>query len=247
MTMLSEAKLVVLDVETTGLSPAMGDRVIELGMIACRGATEISRSSHLINPGRPIPWDAQRVHGISDHDVSECPPFKEIAGEVGSILVDYWVVGHNVRFDTGFIAVVTRARLAHNHLDANADLAGPSVFAKEKVMHSGEVASVWSKKGATLSDKSARKEFGLTQEEIIEAINEGKLQYRENCVFGNPYFKLIRSEVETLVAENHGSNYLKKRKAKNELAQVNKELKILKAQVAFLEDRKVELSASLGK
>ena len=114
-------------------------------------------------------------------------------------------------------------------------------------MHSGEPDSVWSKKGATLSDKSARKEFGLTQEEIIEAINEGKLQYRENCVFGNPYFKLVRSEVETLVDEKHGSNYLKKRKIKNELAQVNKELKMLKAQVVSLEDRRVELLASLGK
>ena len=121
------------------------------------------------------------------------------------------------------------------------------MFAKEKVMHSGEPDSVWSKKGATLSDKSARKEFGLTQEEIIEAINAGKLQYRENCVFGNPYFKLVRSEVETLVDEKHGSNYLKKRKIKNELAQVNKELKMLKAQVVSLEDRRVELLASLGK
>ena len=69
MTMLSEAKLVVLDVETTGLSPAMGDRVVELGMIAAQGETEISRTNHLINPGRPIRWDAQRVHGISDQDV----------------------------------------------------------------------------------------------------------------------------------------------------------------------------------
>ncbi len=105
MTMLSEAKLVVLDVETTGLSPAMGDRVVELGMIACRGATEISRSCHLINPGRPIPLDAQQVHGISDQDVSGCPSFKEIAEEVKSTLVDSWIVGHNVRFDTGFIAM----------------------------------------------------------------------------------------------------------------------------------------------
>ena len=105
MTMLSAARLVVLDVETTGLSPAMGDRVVELGMIACRGPTEISRTSHLINPGRPSPANAQRVHGISDQDVAECPPFKEIAEEVESILVDSWIVGHNVRFDTGVIAM----------------------------------------------------------------------------------------------------------------------------------------------
>ena len=112
-------------------------------------------------------------------------------------------------------------------------------------MYPEDANSAWSTKGATLSDKSARKEFGLTQEEIIEAVNAGKLQYRENCVFGNPYLKLIRSEVETLVGEKHGDNYLKKKKAKTELARVNKELKMLKAQVASLEDKKAELLASL--
>ncbi len=102
---LESARRAFLDVETTGLSPAMGDRVVELGMIVCQGATEISRSSHLINPGRAIPWDAQRVHGISDQDVAGSPPFKEIAEGIKSTLVDSWIVGHNVRFDTGFIAM----------------------------------------------------------------------------------------------------------------------------------------------
>jgi ATP-dependent DNA helicase DinG len=105
MTMLSETKLVFLDVETTGLSPAMGDRVVEIGMIVCQGSTEINRSSHLLNPGRPIPSDAQRIHCISDQDVAECPSFKEIAEEVKSTLVDFWIVGHNVRFDAGFIGM----------------------------------------------------------------------------------------------------------------------------------------------
>ena len=70
----------------------MGDRVVEIGMIVCQGTTEISRTSHLINPGQPIPLDAQRVHGISDQDVSECPPFKEIAEEVESTLVDFRII-----------------------------------------------------------------------------------------------------------------------------------------------------------
>jgi len=112
-------------------------------------------------------------------------------------------------------------------------------------MYSEEGSSVWSKKGATLSDKSARKEYGLAQEEIIEAIKAGKLQYRHNNVFGNPYLKLVRSEVEALVDEKYGDNYLKKKKIKKELAQVTKELKRLKAQVVSLEQRKSELIASL--
>ncbi len=100
-------------------------------------------------------------------------------------------------------------------------------------------------KGATLSDKSARKEFGLSQEKIIEAIKDGKLQYRHNNVFGNPYLRLLRSEVEKLVNEKYGSNYLKKKKFKKELAQVNKELKMLKIQIVSLERRKAELIGSL--
>ena len=112
-------------------------------------------------------------------------------------------------------------------------------------MNSEEGKSVWVKKGATLSDKSARKEFGLTQEEIIEAVRDGKLQYRTNSVFGNPYLKLVRSEVETYVDEKYGSDYLEKKKIKKELAQTNKELKRLKSQVASLEQRKTELLAAL--
>jgi hypothetical protein len=77
-----------------------------------------------------------------------------------------------------------------------------------------EINFAWFKKGATLSDKSARNEFGLTQEEIIEGIEDGKLHYRINSVFGNPYYKLIRSEVETFVAEKYGSNYLRSIKSR---------------------------------
>jgi len=105
--------------------------------------------------------------------------------------------------------------------------------------------SDWTKKGNTLSDKSARKEFDLTQEEIIEAIKADKLQYRQNNVFGNPYLRLLRSEVEALVIEKYGPNYLKKKQLKKELAQTKRELKKAKAQVTTLEKRQVELQASL--
>lgn len=113
-------------------------------------------------------------------------------------------------------------------------------------MHA-EGDSVWSKKGATLSDKTARKEFGLTQEEIVAAIRKGKLQYRMNSIYGNPFLRLVRSEVEKLVDEKHGGDYLKKKKLEKELAQVNKELKMLNARVDSLEKHKAELLAMLGK
>ena len=59
--------------------------------------------------------------------------------------------------------------------------------------------SIWTQKGATLSDKSARQEFGLTQQEIYAAMRAGKLQFREANMHGNPWFRLLRHEVEALV------------------------------------------------
>lgn len=112
-------------------------------------------------------------------------------------------------------------------------------------MYPEETRSAWITKGATLSDKSARKEFGLTQDEIIEAMKGGRFEYRINYMQGNPYYKLIRSEVEALVNEKYGSNYHKKKKSKNELAQVSKEMKVLKSQLVSLEQRKAELLENL--
>src|SRR6266540_399702 len=101
----------------------------------------------------------------------------------------------------------------------------------------------WQIKGATLSDKSARTEFGLTQEEIMQAIRAGKLQYRVGSLYGNPWFRLLRREVEALVTKKHGNNYLKHRKSKTELARVNRELSRLKTQIAALEKSKSKLIA----
>jgi len=107
--------------------------------------------------------------------------------------------------------------------------------------------SEWRRKGATLSDKTARKEFGLTQDEIVRAIRTGTLHYREGSMYGNPWLRLLRREVEALVRKKHGNNYLKDRQSKTELARINRELKRLKTQVARLEERKSKLIAGLGK
>ena len=109
------------------------------------------------------------------------------------------------------------------------------------------LGSEWQRKGATLSDKTARKDLGLTQDEIVQAIRAGKLQYRHNSIHGNPFLRLLRREVEALVKKKHGDDYLKNQQAKTELARVNGELKRLKSQVATLEDRKSKLMADIGR
>ncbi len=110
-----------------------------------------------------------------------------------------------------------------------------------------ELDSDWRSKGATLSDKTARKEYGLTQDEIVKAIRMGKLQYREHSIYGNPWLRLLRLEVEALVSEKHGDHYLKDRQANTELARINRELKRLKTEIAELEAQKTKLIAARGK
>ena len=105
--------------------------------------------------------------------------------------------------------------------------------------------AVWVKKGATLSEMTAQKEFGLTQEEIIEAIKTGKLQYRHNSLYGNPCLKLLRHEVEALVSAKYGGDYLQTKNEETELSRVHTEIRSLKRKIAQLEKRKEELSAML--
>ena len=103
--------------------------------------------------------------------------------------------------------------------------------------------SEWQRKGATLSDKTAREEFGLTQDEIVQAIRAGTLQYREGSMHGNPWLRLLRREVEALVRRKHGDHYLKQRQSKAELARIDRELRRLKTQIARLQEKKSHLIA----
>jgi len=102
----------------------------------------------------------------------------------------------------------------------------------------------WGRKGATLSDKTARAEYGLSQEEIVEAINTGKLQYRVGSVHGNPWLRLLRSEVETLVRSRQGAQGLADRKTSAELARLDREMKRLRRELAALDQRRSELVAA---
>jgi hypothetical protein len=108
-----------------------------------------------------------------------------------------------------------------------------------------DLNSEWQRKGATLSDKTACKEFGLTQNEIVLAIRAGKLEYRQNSIYGNPFLRLLRREVQALVQEKHGLAFLSARRAKTELASISRELHRLKTQIAVLEERKSKLLAGL--
>jgi hypothetical protein len=86
----------------------------------------------------------------------------------------------------------------------------------------------------------------LTQDQIIAAIDAGKLQYRTASMHGNPWLRLLRREVEELVRSGQGEQYLRERQARTELARINRELKQLRTQLAALEERRVALLSDLS-
>ena len=94
--------LVVVDVETTGLSPRYGDRVVEIGLVRAESEVETTFGS-LVNPCYPISPGAMAVHGITDEMVRSAPTFGELAGSIWPILDGAILAAHNAPFDLSFL------------------------------------------------------------------------------------------------------------------------------------------------
>lgn len=95
---------IFLDTETTGLSHADGDRIIEIAAIEYENRRETGRTlHHYINAGRSSHPDALRVHGITDEFLADKPPFAAIAPELLEFVRGAEVIIHNAAFDVGFI------------------------------------------------------------------------------------------------------------------------------------------------
>jgi hypothetical protein len=83
----------------------------------------------------------------------------------------------------------------------------------------------WNRKGAVLSEATAQKEYGLTRDFIEKGIRAGQLECRQGSVWGNPYFRVLRSQLERYIGENLGKDYLESKKNAIELDAINKELR----------------------
>jgi len=99
----------------------------------------------------------------------------------------------------------------------------------------------WIRKGATISNVTAEKEYGVDQNFIVRGIRAGRLEYREGAVWGNPFIRLLRSQLEQYIAEERGADYLSNRKKAKELRMIKKEIAELKKRLKELESRKTEL------
>ena len=105
----------------------------------------------------------------------------------------------------------------------------------------------WNRKGATLSDRTAKKEYGVDRDFIVKGIRAGKLEYREGAIWGNPYLRLLRSQLERYIAEELGADRLSSGKKRTELRKIKKEMVNLKKRLKELEARKAELENQTGR
>ena len=95
---------IVLDTETTGLSPQDGDRIIEIGCVELVNRQLTGNNRHFyLNPERDIHEDALRVHGITLDFLADKPRFAEIAAELLDYLQGAELIIHNAPFDLGFL------------------------------------------------------------------------------------------------------------------------------------------------
>ncbi len=110
---------IVLDTETTGIDPANGDRIVEIGCVELFNHIPTGKTFHVyINPERSMPYEAFKVHGLSDEFLADKPVFSVIAAEFAEFIGEDRLIIHNAGFDIGFINAEF-ARLNRESLSMN--------------------------------------------------------------------------------------------------------------------------------
>lgn len=119
-TPLSEVTFCVVDLETTGGS-AVTDRITEVGAVRVRGGECLGTLQTFVNPGCAIPPSITVLTGITEAMVVEAPPIDAVLPTLLEFIGDAVVVGHNVRFDVGFLDAALqrsgRDRLTNRRVD----------------------------------------------------------------------------------------------------------------------------------
>ncbi len=114
---LKNKELVIFDVETTGLSPKDGDRIIEIAALKLRRLKPVDRFHTLINPEREISREAFEINGISQEMLEGKPTAREVLPGFLDFIGSLPLAGHNISFDLGFL----RHELSLLRLELNED------------------------------------------------------------------------------------------------------------------------------
>lgn len=176
----------VIDLETTGFSPKMGDRVLEVGVVLVddSGAVE-GEWGTLVNPQRDV--GATHVHGIQARDVVDAPLFGDITPHLTSMLAGRTLVAHNQAFDVRFL----RAELAaHGHALEAEYRALCTMLWSRRTFGAAKLADVCALLGIDLTGAHAALHDARATSGVLEALMRnvhGEAEWRDHvtrAVFG---------------------------------------------------------------
>ncbi len=171
---------IVVDVETTGLDPST-DRIVSVGLLRVKfGNLRENRNSldgrtmdAVINPQCPIPWEASRIHGITNKDVANRSPFSDIAQELRDFIGDRPIIAHNASFDKSF-------------LNAEFKRAGVKTLARNRsycTMRRFQDFNNGRRKGSNLNDVVAVMGVERRKGDVHDASEDAKLAWKIAEVF----------------------------------------------------------------
>jgi DNA polymerase-3 subunit epsilon len=95
--------VVVLDFETTGLSPGMGDRAIEIGAVKIEGGRVVAHFQELMHPGQRVSRAIEDYTGITNQMLADARPCSEVMRDFADFIGGYNLVAHNASFDKRFL------------------------------------------------------------------------------------------------------------------------------------------------
>ena len=120
---LSEIPVTVIDVETTGISPEFGDRVIELGIVRLEGGRKVAEYQQLFDPDRRVSPGISALTGITQQMLIGQPRFAQDLDRITALLSGSILLGHNIGFDLSFL----RMEFRRAGVEISAALGGSSV------------------------------------------------------------------------------------------------------------------------
>lgn len=128
---------IVLDTETTGIGPAQGHRVIEIGCVELIERRLTGRHYHVyLNPERPVDEGAFKVHGISNEFLADKPRFDQVVSDFIAFVDGAQLIIHNAPFDVGFLNSELKHVKWMKSLEKHCQIFDTLVYAREK--HPGQ-------------------------------------------------------------------------------------------------------------
>jgi DNA polymerase III subunit epsilon len=159
---------IAFDTETTGLDPAAGHRIVEIGCVELMGYVRTGKTFHAyLNPDRDMPTEAERVHGLSASFLADKPRFADVVQDFLAFVGDALLVAHNAAFDMKFLNHELRT---HGHAPFAADRALDTLIMARK-KYPGQPASLDALCRRFNVDLSARTKHGaLLDAELLSDV-----------------------------------------------------------------------------